>query len=149
MPKQEVLPHPKTLVVGPMKFEVSSDKEDYYEFARKHDEHEVFGYMDYRGGRILLDPDQTHECMQDTLLHETLHVVWAQAGGPQNFDSGLEERIVSTMTAGLLNALQNNPKLVEYLTGRTYGSKAAGGSKRSGAIEPDRHEQHEDRDSLR
>jgi hypothetical protein len=48
---------------------------------------------------------------QELLVHENLHPLW-----PQGF--GFEEEIITQLAPRLLQWLQDNPELVQYLTGK-------------------------------
>lgn len=51
----------------------------------------------------------------DTLVHEIFHVLWHHMGLTGDLDDTLEERIVRAMATAMTAALQDNPKLLDYL----------------------------------
>lgn len=73
---------------------------------------------------ILIDPLMGPDMERDTVLHEILHAVFhlsdVRAHLPKD-DNGdakeSEEKIIRPLATRLLELLQDNPKLVEYLCG--------------------------------
>ena len=103
---------PKQLIIGPFKFDVLLDENacnrDAIESgAGGHN----FGLMRPLEQRIYVNPRQGEDMARDTLLHEVLHALLIAVG----LDGETEERIVAPLATGLLDALQRNPELVEYL----------------------------------
>ena len=58
---------------------------------------------------IYVDKNLAFSAMQDTILHEVLHVVL------QHFEKD-SEQLVRILTPSLLAILKDNPKLVSFLT---------------------------------
>jgi hypothetical protein len=73
---------------------------------------EMAGNMgEYEMGKasIYVDKNLAFSAMQDTILHEVLHVVL------QHFEKD-SEQLVRILTPSLLAILKDNPKLVSFLT---------------------------------
>ena len=73
----------------------------------------------YHDGQIVIDPAVRH--LRDTLLHETLHALFAQTGlsennGPLSGDN--EEQVVRALTPLLLHLLRENKNLIQFLIER-------------------------------
>ncbi len=64
---------------------------------------------------IRVDPDMPSSAYAETLLHETLHAVWHQAG-LQRLEVD-EEDLITALAPTLLAVLRDNPALVATLTG--------------------------------
>lgn len=80
---------------------------------------DVAGQANIDQGEILIRNDLSPSNRRDTLLHESLHAVAYHSGLRTTVldgDSDLEERIIVTLSPWILQLLQRNPSLVEYLT---------------------------------
>lgn len=58
---------------------------------------------------ILLNPDQTEQSLQQTLLHELLHAI------EQKLHLELTEHQVDLLALGLLDLFKNNPEMLTIL----------------------------------
>lgn len=76
----------------------------------------LYGATDPHVERIFLKRGQSEGQLQDTALHEVLHAIFSRAG--MSVAHAKEERIISRLVPWLLLVLQDNPKLVAYLTER-------------------------------
>jgi len=72
------------------------------------------GMLDSDACEILLLRSLTHTKMQEILLHETLHAIFYAIPNKSNILE--EEEFVTHASPHLLQVLQENPKLVEYLS---------------------------------
>lgn len=77
--------------------------------------HNAHGLCNPSDHTITLDPGQTLQTEQDTLLHETMHAILRQQGRPY---TRAEETFVTALATGLLGVLHDNPALVKYLTSK-------------------------------
>src|SRR5438105_2831345 len=78
----------------------------------------VAGQANIDQGEILVRKDLSPSNRRDTLLHELLHAISYHSGNRATVldgDSDLEERIIVTLSPWILQMLQGNPSLVEYL----------------------------------
>lgn len=66
-----------------------------------------------------IGPDRARE----TYLHELLHVVFNFAAIDRGLDMAIEEDIIKRVSPILLQALRDNPRVCEYLTGHWVGGK--------------------------
>lgn len=107
-------PLPTTIKVGPHPYRVrtlTEDQVDRHNAEHHHDGEEddgLFGHADHRHSVLAIGDDMSVSQQQDTMLHETLHAVLVYVGKD-------DEDLVSCLTPPLLDALQRNPRLVEYL----------------------------------
>lgn len=66
--------------------------------------------------KIRLHEDQTPQQMANTIIHEVLHAIFYQSGirnvAPEHIG---EELIVDSLSNGLCQVFQDNPKLLEYI----------------------------------
>lgn len=69
------------------------------------------GHVDLTRGLLTIRTDQSPDQIADTFLHESLHVMLLMVG----HDS---EELVWRLSPVLLQWLRDNPRAVEYLTGR-------------------------------
>lgn len=66
---------------------------------------------------IVYDDRMHQSALRETLLHETLHAVWAATGLPAVEGANDEEEvIVASLSPLLLGVLRDNPRLVTFLT---------------------------------
>ncbi len=100
---------PTRVKVGPHMYRVTAVP-DVGHVVHDGDE-DLLGHVDHRSGEITLGTDMSASQKQDTLLHELLHAVLDLLGRD-------DEALVRLMTPPLLDLLQRNPKLVEYLMQR-------------------------------
>jgi hypothetical protein len=98
---------PRVIQIGPFGYTVNVD-----ESLPKHDT--CYGHIDMRKQIIYLAPDQVHDQMCDTTLHETLHALFRMMG---RTDTGGDEAIIGPLSPLLLDTLRRNPALVAFLMG--------------------------------
>lgn len=80
--------------------------------AAEHAESNAIGVA-HRGQNVItMHPHMPQDNAQDTLLHEALHYLWADLF---QGETPPEEKCVSLLSTGLINVMQRNPKLVEWL----------------------------------
>lgn len=106
---------PKSVKVGTITYEiVSDDKEQFsdrgYEFA--------YGETICKDQKIILHPENASGIQKITLFHEIFHCVLD--GTPLMLSSEEEERIIRALDSGLLNVLQQNPLVSNYLMGHEH-----------------------------
>lgn len=115
-------PRPDFVFVGTKTYEVMFLDEQ--EWARNHLSESDAGltYASSNQIYVRLLPGATEANVQQVLLHEILHAVWAEThlthlleGLPENPDDK-EEMIVGMQAPALLFVIQQNPQLVAYLT---------------------------------
>lgn len=104
---------PKAIRVGATKHEIIVSEKKADLIAHRSGHQYVQGALDHWWGTIILHPLQSKDQMRQTLLHEVLHAcfrkVWTN-------EQEYEEDVVSFLAPILLDTLQRNPGLVNYLT---------------------------------
>lgn len=70
------------------------------------------GNWDIRDAVIRFDKDADANVVRETILHESLHVVFEHTG----IDASLHEPVIASISPLLLHMLRANPSLVRYLT---------------------------------
>lgn len=98
-------PLPTSVKVGPHPYKVAAS--DDVAHATGEDEG-LFGHVDHRACVITIGSDMSLSQSQDTVLHEALHAVLLYLGKD-------DEDLVALITPPLLDLLQRNPRMVEYL----------------------------------
>jgi hypothetical protein len=98
--------------VGPLSYKVNC-QQDIFE-AISYGGKDLFGYTDHRIGEVFIDSRNSHDQKKATLVHEILHIVF-HASGLGTCEELSEEQIVSTLSMGVLQAIQDNPELLDYL----------------------------------
>ena len=78
----------------------------------------LYGETDRYKDTIKIRTEQSPDQMRETLLHEVLHVCFDVSGLSHELEDDEEETIVRQLSPILLQALQDNPGLVELLTDR-------------------------------
>jgi hypothetical protein len=74
------------------------------------------GHMDLMAGRLVVGGRQSEDQLADTLVHETLHFILQMVG----HDS---EELCWRTAPVLLQFLRDNPKWLEFVTGRSIGGR--------------------------
>lgn len=76
----------------------------------------VFGSTHHRKQIIFIDPSETQQKKEHTLIHEILHTIWWQTGLTERFKKieNLEEEVVQTLAHGLYHVLKDNNLLNEH-----------------------------------
>jgi hypothetical protein len=103
---------PRTIQVGIHTYTVNKTKHA----ARKVRDDERHGDCNSNDLAIRIDTHRPSSVVAETLLHETLHACWNQAGLNEQHDGDAEERAVVALAPLLLDVLQSNPTLIRYLT---------------------------------
>lgn len=106
---------PTKVKVGGYTYKVSTDEAFLNNVALDNGDGRLAGATRHRTQTIVLDTDAHKQQVQDTLLHEVLHVVNEQVrvlGEPR---SPAEEEAILRLTPALLTVLRENPKLIEFL----------------------------------
>ncbi len=101
---------PKQVDVGPHQYEVVTEERAVLALRDEG----KYGITRVDRLEIHIDDAGAQTQVADTLLHEILHCIWDQ-GGLRMEDPGLEERVVSSLTTGILAVLRQNPKVVKFL----------------------------------
>jgi hypothetical protein len=68
--------------------------------------------------QIIIDAGLTDQSERDTVLHEALHAAWGQTPLKKKYEEDAEEEIIWTLTPRLLSLIQDNPELIQWLSGR-------------------------------
>lgn len=71
----------------------------------------VFGSTHHRKQRIFLEPNETEQKKDHTLLHEIMHALWWQAGLHERYTKDqkvIEEEIISCLSNGLYQVIKDN-----------------------------------------
>lgn len=84
----------------------------------EHDALNVLGLADPDAGLIALETEIGDDKFKVTLLHETLHAIFAEAGMKDAIDADLEERIIKRISPILRQVLKDNPRVYSFVTGR-------------------------------
>lgn len=70
-----------------------------------------FGWMDYDGGRIVIEQDADPEMQAQVLLHEIIHACWKNGELPTKH----EELIISVLSHNLTQVFQDNPEVMDWI----------------------------------
>ncbi|HVX20899.1 MAG TPA: hypothetical protein VHB02_06110 [Acidimicrobiales bacterium] len=109
---------PSTIKVGPHRWTVEVTTEAI-NVARVKGSDNRIGEAHSRLLTISIDPDQAHDELADTLLHEVLHACYHLTGNILNAvakSEEIEEHSVGILAPALLGVLRDNPDLVAFLT---------------------------------
>jgi len=109
---------PKSVQVGACRYSITDNAVEIDAATRELDysPKDADGLTDHGLCRIFIEPDQHISQKQDTTLHEVLHCVWRISDWTTKVPKDdPEEYIIKRMTAGLLDTMQRNPKLIAYL----------------------------------
>lgn len=73
----------------------------------------VFGSCHHAKQRIFLDPNETEQKKEHTLLHETMHAIWWQSGLRERYKDtkNLEEEVIQALAHGVYQVLKDNDML--------------------------------------
>jgi hypothetical protein len=69
-----------------------------------------YGVCKHSATKITVHPEQTPDCMRDTLLHEVMHAIDIE------MQTRMGERRVRLMATGLLQVLRHNKQFAAFLT---------------------------------
>ena len=95
---------PKTLKIGGFIWTVE-------ESEKIANEGNVFGSTHSRKQRIFLEPNESRQKKEHTLIHEIMHALWWQAGLNSRYkkdENKFEEEIVDALSNGLYQVLKDN-----------------------------------------
>jgi Zn-dependent peptidase ImmA (M78 family) len=95
---------PKQLKIGGLIFQVSESEE----IANQSN---VWGSTHFKKQKIFLDPSETQQKKEHTLLHEILHAcLWTCGIGDRlrRFDKDLEEDLVASLDSQLYQVFKDN-----------------------------------------
>lgn len=107
---------PTHVLVGPYRIEVKlvSDPSAHLKDTSNHaSDSDLYGILKLRDEAMYISDTLSANSMADTILHETIHAMWAAVGGWGN--ELPEEQIVASLTTILLDTLRRNPNLIDYL----------------------------------
>jgi hypothetical protein len=96
---------PRRIVIGPYEYRVVVDADRIPA--------DLYGLCDKGKHVISLHPEQSPTRLRSTLVHELLHALCDLTGVD---DDKAEERIVTVLAPAVLALLQDNPRLVNWLT---------------------------------
>ena len=105
---------PRRVQVGPHTYFVSYDAGDIAKVSVESGD-QLAGHCWPSKGEIVVAPDLSPSQTRDTLLHEVLHACWSLVGLGEG--KLTEERVVLALAPALLDTLDRNPKLRNYLWG--------------------------------
>lgn len=97
---------PKKLKIGGFIWSVE-------ESEKVSNEGEVFGSTHFKKQRIFIDPSETQQKKEHTLIHEILHAIWWQTGLNNRYKDKkeMEEEIIQAVAHGLYQVLKDNSLL--------------------------------------
>lgn len=97
---------PKKLKIGAFEYLVTQNEEI-------SNEGNSFGSMHTRKQKIFLDPNETQQKKEHTLIHEIMHAVWWQSGLCSRYKDTpkIEEEIIDTISNGMYQVLKDNKLL--------------------------------------
>lgn len=105
---------PKTLKIGALDYKFQVVKE-----LKEADGTTSWGEIEYETYTISAERVQPSAASAaDTLLHEILHAIWRETSLNETIDAEVEEKIVRTLTTGLVGVLRDNPAVVRWLAKR-------------------------------
>lgn len=105
---------PKTIVVGPITYTVSTDRADLNAVVVKEGE-SLVGHVDHDAQTITLHDELGRDALAETLWHEVLHGIFDQVGIATELGPADEEKMIRRLSPATLDTLRRNPKLVRFL----------------------------------
>ncbi len=96
---------PRYISIGPYRYRIKLVRE-------LGEPEELDGVTDTAGSKLLIREDLSPSRMRETVLHEILHAVWDVC----NLSKAYEEKTIMSLSPILLDVLQRNEELVEWLT---------------------------------
>jgi Zn-dependent peptidase ImmA (M78 family) len=103
----------KTIKIGP--FDYSVKMYDVIKFdADEGEKYVTFGTINPGTQEISLIKGMTAQNERLTLLHEVVHGIFQNIGMVEQ-----DESLVSALSNNLMDVIKRNPKLIDYLQGRT------------------------------
>lgn len=101
---------PKKLKIGPYKYSVSKSNLNEHVLDG---EGKTYGITHVMEQTMVLAEGQGPDMLAESLLHEVLHICCQAAGLGLELEN--EESIVSSIAPVLLEAIRNNPDMVEFI----------------------------------
>ena len=96
---------PNKLKIGGFIWKVKKDADIAYEGN-------CYGSTHHRSQKIFLDPANTPQKMEQSFLHEVLHVIWDYSGLIKRpYPKEQEEEVIDTLSKGLYQVLKDNKLL--------------------------------------
>lgn len=83
----------------------------------------ALGITDLDHQTIAISTKQSEDQIADTYLHEALHAIFSLTTLHRDMKLKREEDIIKRMTPALLQVLRDNPRFVEFVTGRSQGPR--------------------------
>lgn len=100
---------PETVIVGPYEYEISVG------FLSPHNAETI-----HHKQVIRISDDLAGQYERSTVLHEVLHALLHSVGISQELGYEDDEKLVQRLESPLFELLNDNPVLVEFLTGRRF-----------------------------
>lgn len=95
-------------------------------FKDPEDGESLLGHIDHDYGLVTVSGTQSPDQMAETFLHEVLHALLDKVGhGSNQMGAEEHEAMVNRLAPVLLLFLRDNPRVIEYLTGRVVGGRRA------------------------
>lgn len=108
--KKNQIVFPKRVKVGPFKYKICWN-------AEKLESEHTIGECGVTNHIIVVDPDHPLPTLQETLLHEIVHACLGTFRIQFHTDwDEIDEQISSLLGVMLFGVLQDNPKVVKFLT---------------------------------
>jgi hypothetical protein len=115
---------PTAIKIGPHTYTVYWSKASWAKYLNKGDDQKYAGRTQNLLTRIFINAwSMSLSQQQETLLHETLHACWFvsgwgddEYGWPNEDKDQIEEHLIRLNSPILLQVLQDNPVLIEWLT---------------------------------
>ena len=92
---------PTELKIGPFIWAIETSKDVSLEGN-------CYGSTHHTTQKIFLDPTNSPQRNEATLIHEILHVIWETSSLTKVIEQKLEEQIVHTLSLGIYQALKDN-----------------------------------------
>lgn len=122
---------PRVIKMGPLRYTVTPRKNlriKAVDMAYSADFHHEDDVVELRGVHsdddlhIEIDVAQPPTLFRQTLIHELLHALVSQSTVAEMFeDSKTEEKFVKRLAPWVLGLIDENPRLIEFLTNRRQG----------------------------
>lgn len=97
---------PKTLKIGGFMWKIHQNQ-------HVSNEGNSFGSTHTRHQNIFIEPSETQQKKEHTLLHEVMHALWWQTGLSSRYkeDKKIEEEVIDAISSGLYQVLKDNKML--------------------------------------
>lgn len=100
---------PKRVLVAPHWYELQHDEESMNAV-------DLFGHCDNDNGVIRYSKKQSFSQLQETVVHELIHALLFQTELEHLFNDDQKEQLCRGLAPRILALLQQNPRLVAWLT---------------------------------